>query len=140
MFTLSIYICISIPRQISAGGIWQPTVGAGILIYMEIITDPNDPRMREALDKLGAPSWYPQEAPTHDIIFTREDDHVIMECAEGCGWIKIAHDEGALETIDKGYQWAKHCGSSFCDLKITDISVSDVDDNLEPFSDFLNNI
>ena len=102
---------------------------------MEISTDPNDPEFREALRKLGAPEWYPQEALTHEIDITR-DGLVINLICPICRWHKTYKD-GNMTTLHRGEPWAFHHGGN--GIKIRSVTVATFGD-LKPFEDFINTL
>lgn len=103
---------------------------------MEILTDPNDPRFRTELDKLGAPKWFPQDAPTHEISIDNTDHAFIVMTCPICKWMKVVVDD-KLITVDKGDQWAFHQGGM--GVSITAVNVRPTE-NLTPFKEFLDSL
>jgi hypothetical protein len=112
---------------------------------MTITSDPNDPEFRKALREIGAPDWFPQDAPRHQIQFEAVEDNsfVTMRCPI-CGWEKRVYQDGTdrFENIKDGDPWTLHEGSSLPDLmNITSLEVTvkqDDEERLKPFEDFLN--
>lgn len=122
---------------------------------MKITSDINDPEFRRALRELGAPDWYPQDAPRHVLKGTSEqkEDGIWLSklICPICGWEKhfVSGEKGSMITINEGDRWALHSGSTAPEIfQITGLeansrSSSDEedpeieDDALKPFEDFL---
>ncbi len=132
---------------------------------MKITSDPNDPEFREAMREVGAPDWYPQDAPRHTISGTstqKEDGTWLSKLVcPICGWEKhfVSGEKGSAITINAGDRWAIHSGSTAPEVfQITDLKVNPtpdqvdhqsyyenddlwVDDgSLKPFEDFLGSV
>ena len=125
---------------------------------MKITSDPNDPEIRKALRELGAPDWYPQDAPRHTITGTSEQKEGGMWLSKLvcpiCGWEKhfVSGEKGSMKTINEGDRWAHHSGSTAPEIfQITgfkanlrplseneDLGIND--DSLKPFEDFLGRV
>ncbi len=84
---------------------------------MNITTDPNSPEFREALRKIGAPEWFPQNAPRHittGISEQKENGTWLSKfTCPICGWEKHfeSGEEGLMKTVNKGDRWTHHSGS-----------------------------
>jgi hypothetical protein len=108
---------------------------------MPIQTDPNDPEFRKALQELGAPDWYPQDAPIHNLNGVSGSNaggsrYAKFTCPE-CGWERHFID-GEMKVINKGDPWALHKGSTHPEiLQITSFEVSSPDEVPEEFEGFL---
>lgn len=105
---------------------------------MKITSDPNDPEFRKALRELGAPDWYPQEAPRHTIIGTpeqKEDGTWISKLVcPICGWEKHFESgkNGSMKTINPGEKWAIHSGSTAPEIfKISRLEIKPARDNVD---------
>ena len=132
---------------------------------MRITSDPKDPEFRKALRQLGAPDWYPQDAPRHIVTGSSEKngDNTWLSklICPICGWEKhfISGEEGTMKTINEGDRWAIHSGSTAPEIfQITGLkadlaydqadtrSLSEDgdmgidDDSLKPFEDFLGKV
>jgi len=102
---------------------------------MKINTNPDDPEFRKALRELGAPDWYPQDAPRHTVTGNYDNDIVVFVCPI-CGWEKhiTTGEQRTLTTINKGNEWALHSGSTAPEIfKITGIWKTD-----DPFEKWAN--
>jgi hypothetical protein len=98
---------------------------------VKITTDPTDPDFREALRKIGAPEWYPQEAPIHKIELEQLNEYTTRLWCPECGWEKLYNGK-RLQTTKEGDKWALHMGGS---IQITGVEVTQKD-YLEPFEEF----
>ena len=130
---------------------------------MKITSDPNDPEFRKALRELGAPDWYPQDAPRHTVtgISEQKEDGTWISklVCPICGWEKHfeSGEEGSMKSINAGDRWAIHSGSNAPEIfKISGLEAnpgndgadpgyshenSDLDDDaLKPFEDFLGKV
>lgn len=113
---------------------------------MKITSNPEDPDFRRALRELGAPEWYPQDAPRHEIIGNSEQQEdgtwfTVLTCSK-CSWEKHYRSgiDGGLETISEGDKWAFHFGGTDPKMfTITDIEVSqsEEDERLDVFRKYL---
>jgi hypothetical protein len=85
---------------------------------MKITSNPNDPEFRKALRELGAPDWYPQDAPRHIVTGSSENNEdgswLSKLVCPICGWEKhiVSGDAGSMITINEGDKWAIHSGST----------------------------
>ena len=111
---------------------------------MTIITDPHDPEFRKALRELGAPEWYPQDAPRHTAHGTSEqlDDGSWLSklVCPICGWEKhfVSGEKGSMKTISEGDRWAFHQGSTAPDiLQITGVEVQQDEPVPDVFVEFM---
>ena len=121
---------------------------------MSIITDPNDPEFRKALRELGAPDWYPQDAPRHTVSGTTEqlEDGTWLSklICPVCGWEKhfisgqsiFSSKSKTIKTINEGDRWAHHSGSTAPDLfQITAVNMEVVKQELpDEFEEFLKDL
>ena len=132
---------------------------------MRITSDPNDPELRKALRELGAPDWYPQDAPRHTITGTSEQKEDGLWLSKFvcpiCGWEKHfeSGENGSMKTINPGERWAIHSGSNAPEiLNISSLKIKSAnnqadpqslpedkdlgidDDSLKPFEDFLGRV
>ncbi len=119
---------------------------------MGILTNPNEPEFRRALRELGAPDWFPQDAPRHIASVTSEqnEDGVWLSklVCPICGWEKhfVSGEKVSMKTINVGDEWAHHSGSTAPEIfQITGIKVNPAndqidDDTLKPFEDFLRGV
>jgi len=110
---------------------------------MMITTDPDDPKFREALREIGAPEWFPQDAPRHVVTGVseqREDGTWLSKLVcQICEWEKhiVSGDEGSIKTVNEGDKWAIHSGSTSQDLlQVTKIEVRQ-DEMPDVFTNFL---
>jgi hypothetical protein len=112
---------------------------------MNISSDPNDPQFREALRRIGAPEWYPQDAPTHRLSGDSEQQEdgtwlSKLTCAE-CDWERhfTSGIDGGMEVISEGDRWALHMGGTDPEMfRITGVEVTQDDDPaLDVFREFL---
>lgn len=107
-----------------------------------IVTDANDPEFRAELRKIGAPEWFPQDAPRHitDGTSEQKDDGTWLTkfVCSICGWEKhfLSGDEGTMHTIAIGDRWALHSGS-IGGISISGIDINKSDPRLEPFEKYL---
>ena len=104
----------------------------------KITSDPNDPKFREALRELGAPEWYPQDAPKHicDGSFEQTEDgkDIAKFVCPDCGYEKH-FVEDALINVNEGDRWALHSGGTR-GIAITNVEAQQKD-YLEPYEGFL---
>jgi len=113
-----------------------------------MITDPNDTEFRKTLRELGAPDWYPQDAPRHTVSGTSEQNEdgtwVSKFVCPICGWEKHfeSGENGEMKTINAGDIWAFHSGSTAPEiLQIIGLNVNPgTDETLEPFEDFMKGV
>jgi len=71
-----------------------------------------NPHIREILNKIGAPEWFPQDAPKHETTATYDGKVVSFVCST-CGYIRqVIVTTGKTSVINKGEPWALHFGSS----------------------------
>ena len=116
---------------------------------MTIFTDPNDPEFRKALRELGAPEWYPQDAPRHIVSGSSE------QLSDGtwlsklvcpiCGWEKhFVSGENmnrSMKSINEGDRWAFHQGSTAPEiLQITGVEVQQDEPVPDVFAKFIEDL
>jgi hypothetical protein len=125
---------------------------------MKITSDPNDPEFRKVLRELGAPDWYPQDAPRHIVSGTSEqkEDGTWLSrlICPICGWEKhfVSGEKGFMKTINAGDRWALHSGSTAPEIfqisglqskprTSTENGDLGIDgDSLKPFEDYLDGV
>lgn len=106
---------------------------------MKITSDPNDPELRKALRELGAPDWFPQDAPRHTVTGTSEQNEdgtwISKLVCPICGWEKhfVSGEKGSMKTINAGDKWAHHSGSTAPELlRITGLEANPAHDQVDP--------
>jgi hypothetical protein len=110
---------------------------------MSITTDPNDLEFRKALRELGAPDWYPQNAPIHMLngesgSLANGGRFAKFVCPV-CGWERhFINSE--MEVINRGDLWALHRGSTNQDLQITGLEIRQDESVPEEFENFLDGL
>jgi len=107
---------------------------------MSITTDPYDPEFREALREIGAPDWYPQNAPIHILngqSGSLEDGGRFAKfLCPVCGWERhFINSE--MDVINRGDPWAFHRGSTDSSFQIIGLDVRHDEYVPEEFEDFL---
>ncbi len=93
---------------------------------------------RAALRKIGAPDWFPQDAPRHKTDGLVEQDVYKFSCPE-CGWERHFVGDDVL-VVSEGYKWAEHTGSTMPGLEITGVTIRQDDPKLDIFKDHLDNL
>ena len=96
---------------------------------------------REALRLIGAPDWFPQDAPRHKTngVVEQDDDGDWVHkfsCPE-CGWERYFVGDDMFE-IHEGDKWAIHSGG--IGLEITGVTIRQIDPRLDVFEAHLDSL
>lgn len=109
-----------------------------------VIPDSNDAKFRATMRKIGAPEWFPQDAPMHvtngEAEQNDDDTWTSKFVCPICGWERhfVSGEKGTMHTVAIGDKWAFHSGS-IGGVSISGVEVDNLDPRLNPFAKYLNN-